>query len=160
MPDAAFPVSMVKGVPVVAAPEQIDITSADGLRAALLDFATRGKGTLVVDMTRTQFCDTSALHALVGARKRAQADGGDVLLVITGAAVLRIFAITGLDRIFASFTSLDEALAQAHAATGGEPRGTPHQALPSLRTSRRQMIPRPGTTSPDPDGGARKSTGG
>jgi anti-sigma B factor antagonist len=123
MPDAAFPVDMVKGVPVVAAPEQVDITNSDGLRAALLESAARGHGTLVVDMTRTQFCDTSALHALVGARKRAQADGGDILLVITGSAVLRIFAITGLDRVFASFTSLDEALAQAPAATGGPPRG-------------------------------------
>jgi anti-anti-sigma regulatory factor len=35
-----------------------------------------------------------------------------VLLVITGAA-LRIFAITGLDRVFPRFTSLEEALAQA-----------------------------------------------
>jgi anti-sigma B factor antagonist len=131
MPDSAFPVSMVKGVPVVAAPEQIDITNADGLRAALLESAARGHGTLVVDMTRTQFCDTSALHALVGARKRALADGGDVLLVITGAAVLRIFAITGLDRVFASFASLDEAL--AHAATGGASRGdtSPGPAIPA-----------------------------
>ena len=114
MADVAFPVNLVRGVPVVAAPEQIDITNADGLRAALLESAARGHGTLVVDMTRTQFCDTSALHALVGARRQALAEGGDVLLVVTGAAVLRIFAITGLDRVFASFASLDEALEQAH----------------------------------------------
>lgn len=123
MPDAAFPVGMVKGVPVVAAPEHIDITNVDGLRAALLESAARGHGTLAVDMSRTQFCDSSGLHALVSARKRALADGGDVLLVINDAAVLRIFAITGLDRVFPSSASLDEALAQAPAATGGHPRG-------------------------------------
>jgi anti-anti-sigma factor len=73
MPDIRFLVEMVKGVPVVAAPEEIDITNAGELRRSLLESAAYGSGTLVVDLTRTQFCDTSGLHALVGARKRAQA---------------------------------------------------------------------------------------
>ena len=34
MPDAGFPAGRVRGVPVVTAPEEIDITTADGLRAA------------------------------------------------------------------------------------------------------------------------------
>ena len=70
-------------------------------------------GAFVVDLTRTQFCDTSGLHALVGAHKRARA-GGDMLLVAPGAGVLRIFAITGLDQVFPSYASLEEALAQIH----------------------------------------------
>ena len=112
MPDARFPVDMVRGMPVVSAPEEIDITNADVLRMALLESATHGPGTFVVDMTRTRFCDTAGLHALVSARKRAQAEGGDVLLVMSGAAVLRIFAVTGLDQVFPSFASLEEALAR------------------------------------------------
>jgi anti-sigma B factor antagonist len=116
MPESGFPVELVRGVPVVAAPEEIDITNAAGLRAALLESAARGHGTFVVDMTRTRFCDTAGLHALVGAHKRAGAEGGQVLLVIPDAAVLRIFAITGLDRVIPSFTSLEEALAQTPAA--------------------------------------------
>lgn len=108
MTDPGFPVAIVNGVPVVTAPEEIDITNADGLRAALLEADPHG--TLVVDMTRTQFCDTAGLHALVGAHKRAQAEGGEVLLVATGAAVLRIMAITGLDQLIPHVTSLEEAL--------------------------------------------------
>jgi anti-sigma B factor antagonist len=122
MPDAGFVVEVVRGVPVVAAPEGIDITNADGLRMALLEAAARGPATLVVDMTRTNFCDTAALHALVSARKRAQAEGGEVLLVIAGAAVQRIFAITGLDRVFLISASLEEALAQAPAVAARPPR--------------------------------------
>jgi anti-anti-sigma regulatory factor len=52
----------------------------------------------------------------VGAHKRAGAEGGQVLLVIPDAAVLRILAITGLDRVIPSFTSLEEALAQTPGA--------------------------------------------
>ncbi len=120
MPDARFPVDVVRGVPVVSAPEQVDITNAAGLQAALAETAAHGPVTSVVDLTRTQFCDTAGLHALVSARKRALAQGGDLLLVITGPAVLRIFEITRLDQVFRRFTSLDEALAQVPGAASGD----------------------------------------
>lgn len=116
MPETRFPVEMVSGVPVVVTPEEIDITNAAGLRAALLEAAAHGPGTFVVDMSRTQFCDTAGIHALVGAHKRAEAGHGEIRLVITGAAVLRIFAITGLDSVIPHYASLEEALA---ATSGG-----------------------------------------
>jgi anti-sigma B factor antagonist len=117
MPEAKFPVEMVGGVPVVVTPEEIDITNADGLRAALLEAAAHGSGRLVVDMSRTQFCDTAGIHALVAAHKRAGAGPGEVRLVITGAAVLRIFAITGLDSVIPHYASLEEALAATSRST-------------------------------------------
>ena len=115
MPEASFPVGMAGGVAVVAAPEEIDIGNAAVLRAALLQAAAHGHGTVVVDMSRTQFCDSAGLNVLVRAHKRAQADGGELLLVICGAAVLRIFAVTGIDYLIPRFASLDEALAQTAA---------------------------------------------
>jgi len=118
MPDAGFSVEVIRGVPVVATPEDVDITNAAGLRVALLQSAALGPGTLVVDMTRTLFCDTAGLHALVGAHKRAQAQGGRLLLVLPGATVLRIFSITGLDGVIPNFPSLEEALAAGAAGPG------------------------------------------
>jgi anti-sigma B factor antagonist len=112
MHDGRFPLEVASGVPVVTAPEEIDITSAPGLRSALMEAATYGPGTLVVDMTRTQFCDSSGLHTLLAAHKRAQAEGGELRLVIPATPVLRIFAITGVDRIIPNFTRLDQALTQ------------------------------------------------
>ncbi len=112
MPGESFPVEMVRGVPVVATPEEIDITSAAGLQVALLEAAARRTGMFVVDMTLTRFCDTSGLHALVAAHKRAHAGGGEILLVLPSTAVLRIFAITGVDQVIPNFASLGEALAQ------------------------------------------------
>ena len=109
MPDVKFPIEVVSGVPVVVTPEEVDITNADGLRAALLEAAAHGSGRLVVDMSRTQFCDTAGIHALVAAHKRAGAGRGEVRLVITGAAVLRIFAITGLDGVIPHFANLEDA---------------------------------------------------
>jgi anti-sigma B factor antagonist len=112
MPEARFLVEVVGGVPVVTTPEEIDITSAPGLRTALLDAAAHGPGPVVVDMSGTQFCDSAGLHVLIRAHKQARAAGDDVLVVIAATAVLRIFAISGLDRIIPNFSTLEEALAR------------------------------------------------
>ena len=87
---------MVKGVPVMAAPGEIDASNADWLRTTLLETAARGHATFVVDMTRTRLCASAGLGALVQAHKRALAEGAELrLLMPTSAAVLRVFALTG-----------------------------------------------------------------
>jgi anti-sigma B factor antagonist len=116
MQDGRFPVEVIDGVPVVAAPEEIDITNAPQLRSALLEAAAHGHGSLVADLSQTQFCDSSGLHTLLAAHKRATAAGGELLLVIRYSAVLRVFTLTGVDRIIPNFTSLEEALAQTSAS--------------------------------------------
>jgi len=113
--DDSFSVEVVSGVPVVTAPEEIDITNAPELRTALLEAAAHGPGALVADLTRTQFCDSSGLYTLLAAHKRTQGEGGEMLLVISGTAVLRVFAITGADRIIPNLASLEDALAQTSA---------------------------------------------
>ena len=101
-------------IPVVAAPEEIDNTTAYGLRAALAS-AARGQATVIVDMTRTHACDTAGLHVLVRAHRLALAQGGELWLVIPSPDVRRLFVITGLDRVIRQFASLGEALAQTQA---------------------------------------------
>jgi anti-sigma B factor antagonist len=119
MSETGFPVEMAHGVAIVTAPEEIDITNADELRAALQQAQTEGGGTFVVDMSRTRFCDSAGLHALVDAHKRALAEDGQVLLVASGPAVLRIFEITGVDRVLPRFAAVPEALAHLAAAGPG-----------------------------------------
>jgi anti-sigma B factor antagonist len=123
MPDVSSPTGVISAMPVVAAPEEIDITTAYGLRAALAS-ATRGHAIVVVDMTRTRACDTAGLHVLVRAHRRALAQGGGLRLVISSPDVRRLFTITGLDRVIQHFASLDEALAPA-------PAGADRLPLPS-----------------------------
>lgn len=122
MTDVRYPKTVINGVPVLATPAEIDITNAEGLRSALRKAAANGHSTLVVDMTQTTFCDSSGLHTLLAAHRKAQAEGRQLLLVISGTTVLRIFAITGLDRVIPNFTSLDEALAATAVTANGHGR--------------------------------------
>ena len=119
MTDVRYPGTVIDGVPVVVTPAEIDITNAEGLRSALLKAAGNGHITLVVDMTQTRFCDSSGLHTLIAAHKSAEAEGREVLLAIPSTTVLRVFAITGMDKVIPNFTSLAEALAAAAATANG-----------------------------------------
>jgi anti-sigma B factor antagonist len=115
--DRNYAVEMISGMPVVTAPADIDTTTADQLRAVLLQMASQGHTTVVVDMTRTQFCDSSGLGVLVRAHKRALEEGGELRLVIpVGGAVFRVFTLTSLYRFIPRFDSRPEALLQRPAA--------------------------------------------
>jgi hypothetical protein len=57
--------------------------------------------------------------------------------VIPHAAVLRVFALTAMDRVIPNFASLPEALAQAHAVRAGVISARPGGARPAGRVSRR-----------------------
>jgi anti-sigma B factor antagonist len=108
--------NMINGVPVVAAPVEIDITTAEQLRAVLLGMTGAGHPAVVVDMTHTLFCDSFGLHTLLRAHKRAVSEGGELRLVIPAdGAVRRVMNLTCLNRFIPCFSSLAEAVARTPA---------------------------------------------
>ena len=117
MPDVSYPIKQVRGVPVITAPADIDMTNADLLRAVLAGTAALGHTTIVLDMTATQFCDSVGLLVLVRAHKRTAAGGGELRLVIATAAVRRLFAVSGMDHVIPTFSTLGLALAPAPASS-------------------------------------------
>lgn len=117
MPEPApFEVWFADGMPIVTGPAEIDISNAGELRAALLSAAS-GHPTIVVDLSRTEFCDSSGLNVLVRAMKRAQASGGELRLVVSAPSVVRILAVTGVDNLFRTFATLSEALTEDRPAS-------------------------------------------
>jgi anti-sigma B factor antagonist len=107
-----FSVEMICGMPVIQAPADLDIANAELLRAALFSAADHGHATLIVDLTQTAFCDSAALGVLVRGHKRMTAEGGELRLAIQSAPLLRIFSVTGVDRVIPIFGSLAEALSE------------------------------------------------
>jgi anti-sigma B factor antagonist len=105
--------SQVNGLPVIQADVEIDATNAQDLRTAILAAISTGTERLIVDMSRTEFCDSTGLNVLVRAHKRLADAGGELLLVASEPTLLRIFKVTGMDTLFHIYASLDEALVAA-----------------------------------------------
>jgi len=103
---------------LVTMPAEIDIANA-GRLAAELDAAIRpGVKALVIDMTRTTFCDSLGVKVIARTRGQAVAEGVDLRLVTASPQVLRILALTGLDTAVRVYGRLEDAL-----STGGKPAG-------------------------------------
>ena len=138
MPGIRYPL-MINGVAVVSAPAEIDVTTAEQLRMVLLDAGRHGHATVVVDMTRTRFCDSAGLAVLAGAHRRALAQGGGLRLVLpAGGAVARVLSFTGLDGFIPGFGSLEQALAPGPAAAipPSRPAPPPGRRSPARRPGR------------------------
>jgi anti-sigma B factor antagonist len=105
--------SQVNGVPVVRAAIEVDASNAQDLRDAIVTALSGGATALIVDMSETEFCDSTGLNVLVRAHKRLAEAGGELLLVASEPTLLRIFKVTGMDTMFHLFASLDEALVAA-----------------------------------------------
>lgn len=111
MSESGFRVWSLGGMPIVAAPAEIDVANAGLLRDALTTADSGAHPAVVVDLSETVFCDSTALSVLVTAWKRASAGGRELRLVINKSSLLRILSVTGMDKLLTIFDSLPEALA-------------------------------------------------
>jgi anti-sigma B factor antagonist len=111
MADFGVEVAEHDGWAVVAVSGQVDLATAPELKERMLGLVTDGKEHLVADLTATEFLDSTALGALVSVLKRLRVKGGEMRLVCTSPSILKVFDITGLDRVFAIHASVAEATA-------------------------------------------------
>ncbi|AXE86418.1 MULTISPECIES: STAS domain-containing protein [Streptomyces] len=96
---------------VVTPAGELDHHTADLLREPLDDCLAKGFKRLVIDCARLEFCDSTGLNVLLGARLKAEAAGGGVALVGMQPVVARVFEITGADAVFSVHDTLQAALA-------------------------------------------------
>ncbi|MEU6736589.1 STAS domain-containing protein [Streptomyces physcomitrii] len=99
------------GTAVITPAGELDHHTADLLREPLEASIDRGLTRLVVDCTRLEFCDSTGLNVLLGARLKAEEAGGAVHLAGMLPVVARVFEITGAEAVFTLHDSLAEALA-------------------------------------------------
>jgi anti-anti-sigma regulatory factor len=97
-----FPVRLVRGVPVVAAPIRIQAGYAHLLWAAVASWIAHGHATFVVDLSRTRTCDRAGLHVLAGVHNRVRAEGGGLRLAHCRAGMLPGAGLGPSAKLFAS----------------------------------------------------------
>ncbi|GAA5177617.1 anti-sigma factor antagonist BldG [Rugosimonospora acidiphila] len=104
---------------------EIDVYTAPQLRERLIALVEGGARRLIVDLDRVEFLDSTGLGVLVGALKRLRGVNGELFLVCDQERLLKIFRITGLDRVFTMYETVEAATAGsgADAAPGAGPEG-------------------------------------
>lgn len=115
---------------VVRVEGEIDVYSAPSLRERLDTLVNAGRVRLVVDLTKVAFLDSTGLGVLVGRLKLVRSHGGSLHLVCVNDRILKVFAITGLDKVFAIHRGVDEAVVDA-LRSGAEASGSGAEATPT-----------------------------
>jgi anti-sigma B factor antagonist len=82
---------------IAAVTGEIDISTVGALRERLYELADNG-GTLIVDLNRVTFIDSTGLGALVGAARRAAEHGGALYAVCAQPQPRRLLWMTGVDK--------------------------------------------------------------
>ncbi len=98
---------------VVTLPAELDVTGSGLVEAALTSALAPRPAVLIADGTKTAFCDSSGIAALVRAHRQAAATGAQLRVVITSAPVRRILQLTGADQILLIYPSLPTAQADS-----------------------------------------------
>jgi anti-sigma B factor antagonist len=103
---------------VVAVTGEVDLYTAAEFKEALLVVIDKGAHEVIVDFSGTTFIDSTTLGVLVGAIKRLHLNNqGRLSLVCSDRNIIKIFEITGLDRIFTIYATREEALSKLGAAS-------------------------------------------
>jgi anti-sigma B factor antagonist len=105
-----YPVLWIGQVAVVTLPEEIDVTTAGAVGDALLAVLDQGATVLIADLSKTEFCDSAGVSALVHTYRQASTSGSLMRLVVSTPSVQRVLSITGVDRLVDIFPSVAASL--------------------------------------------------
>jgi anti-sigma B factor antagonist len=96
---------------LIALAGEVDLYTAPEFKQELLDVINKGGRQVVIDLSETTFIDSTTLGVLVGGVKRLRTNEGQLSLICSDRNIIKIFEITGLDRVFTIHPTRDEAVA-------------------------------------------------
>ncbi len=83
----------------ITAVGEIDLATVNKLRSAITTVLAADVRHVVLDLDQVTYIDSSGLGTMVGAHKRITASEGTLTIRCSQPRVLRLFRITGVDRV-------------------------------------------------------------
>ncbi|MCL5410540.1 MAG: STAS domain-containing protein [Patescibacteria group bacterium] len=102
--------SVVNGSCMLFPIGDVDAYTSKILRDTILSHLNKGCGNLVVNFEHTGYIDSSGLAALIRGLKYSRDKEGRLIIVARREEISRVFDITGLNRVFSVFDSVDLAM--------------------------------------------------
>lgn len=109
--------TLESGVPVITLEGEVDVYTAPQLKQQMITLLEAGTKQMLIDLTQVEYFDSTALGVLIGGLKRMRERDGNLALVCPSPRIRRVFEITGLDKIFDIYNTMDDAKASAQAAS-------------------------------------------
>lgn len=103
------------GVYIVSPAGELDLYTCPEFKEELLRVISTGASHVVVDLSLTTFVDSTALGVLLRGVERLRATDGRLSVVSPDENILKVFRVTGLDRVFELHASRAEALGPSDA---------------------------------------------
>jgi len=94
---------------VITVAGEVDVYTSPTLKREIARVMDDGCDDVIVDLEKIGFIDSSGLGVLVSSLRAVREQGGTMRLVCTSDSILKIFRITGLDKVFPLFASVEEA---------------------------------------------------
>lgn len=91
--------------------EKLDATNAPELKSELVLLSKNGVNSMVLDLSKTRYCDSSGLSAILTANRLCKDTNGQFVLAGLQENVLKMIAIAQLDRVLSISDSPAEAMA-------------------------------------------------
>lgn len=88
---------------------EVDIYTSPTFRSELIRLIEQGGNRIVLDLLGVDFMDSSGLSVLVSGKRRTHEREGDLRLVCANGPVRKILNVTGLDKIFSIYSSVEDA---------------------------------------------------
>ncbi|HET9138833.1 STAS domain-containing protein [Actinophytocola sp.] len=89
---------------------RLTMVTAPQLRSLVLHAVEEQRVRVVVDLSQTEFMDSSGLGALIAGLKATRQAGGDLRIACMGPQVATIIQLANLDRVLRPYDSVAEAL--------------------------------------------------
>ncbi|MDD5448036.1 MAG: STAS domain-containing protein [Actinomycetota bacterium] len=89
---------------------EVDIYTAPMLREAIVDAIDKGHYKVAVSLDDVDFLDSTGLGVLMGGLRRIKQHDGELEIVCSKEDILRIFKITGLNKVFKMYEHPEELL--------------------------------------------------
>lgn len=89
---------------------EVDVYTSPQVKQELVALAESGVTHVILNLSQVEYLDSTGLGVLISGLKRLRENGGNLALVGPGMRILRIFEITGLDRIFDIYPTEQDAL--------------------------------------------------
>lgn len=95
---------------VIKIPRRLNLRNSEGLKTLLKQLTERGKYRWVMDLSKTEYMDSSGLAALVSQIATCHQNGGNIYLAAPSDFVLSLLEITHLNRVLKPFDSVTTAI--------------------------------------------------